>query len=85
MVTLSTASGIGAVAGVSILTALCADVATPESFRDGYALGAFVAAFGILSGFGLRSIDHDAPDHKETTLSGQGTSDVDDDGLATAR
>ena len=63
--TMSTTTGIGAVAGVSILTALCADAATGEVFRDGYALGAGVAALGILAGFGLRTIDHNAVDHEE--------------------
>ncbi|MCA9505457.1 MAG: MFS transporter [Myxococcales bacterium] len=52
--TMATTTGIGAVAGVSILTALCADSASPSDFRDGYALGAFVAAFGILAGSRLR-------------------------------
>ncbi len=58
--TMSTTSGIGAVAGVSILTALCADGGTFESYRDGYALGAAVALLGVLAGLGLRSVDHDA-------------------------
>ena len=35
--TMSTTSGIGAVAGISILTALCADAESGSAFRDGYA------------------------------------------------
>jgi len=58
--TMSTTTGIGAVAGVSILTAMCADAETATSFRDGYALGALFAAFGLLASFMLRAIDHDA-------------------------
>jgi MFS family permease len=57
---MSTATGIGAVAGVSILTALCADVGTATSYRDGYLLGALVAAVAIVAGFALRNVDHDA-------------------------
>ncbi len=57
--TMSTTTGIGAVAGISILTAICADATTGEAFRDGYALGAGVAALGIFAAFGLRAIDHD--------------------------
>jgi MFS family permease len=52
--TMSTTSGIGAVAGISILTALCADSQTPIGFRDGYALGAGVAAVGVVASLGLR-------------------------------
>ena len=62
--TMSTMTGIGAVAGVSILTALCADVETAESFRDGYALGAAVAVLGILASLGIKPIDHDEPQHQ---------------------
>jgi len=58
--TMSTTTGIGAVAGVSILTAMCGDAGTPDSFRDGYALGAAIAALGVVGGFMVRSIDHDA-------------------------
>jgi MFS family permease len=57
--TMSTTSGIGAVAGISILTALCADAETAVSFRNGYALGAAVAAIGVLASFGLRVVDYD--------------------------
>jgi MFS family permease len=60
--TMSTTTGIGAVAGVSILTAMCADVGTPESFRNGYALGALFAAFGILTSLALRSTNYDDQD-----------------------
>jgi len=59
--TMSTTSGIGAVAGISILTALCADAETGDVFRDGYALGALVAAIGFVASFGLRAIDHQEP------------------------
>ncbi len=59
--TMSTTSGIGAVAGISILTALCADAETGSTFRDGYALGALVAAVGVAASFGLRSVDHETP------------------------
>ncbi len=55
---MSTTTGIGAVAGISILTALCADVGTPESFRDGYLLGAVFAALGIAASLMLRRIDY---------------------------
>lgn len=47
--TMSTTTGIGAVSGVSILTALCADVGTPAAFRDGYLLGAAFAAIGVVA------------------------------------
>ncbi|MFP6656465.1 MAG: MFS transporter [Myxococcota bacterium] len=53
--TMSTTSGIGAVAGISILTALCADSETTIGFRNGYALGAAVAAVGVLASLRLRS------------------------------
>jgi MFS family permease len=59
--TMSTTSGIGAVAGISILTALCADAETGTAFRDGYALGAVVAAMGVVASFGLRAVDHETP------------------------
>jgi len=58
--TMSTTSGIGAVAGISILTALCADTETADGFRNGYALGAVVAAIGVGVSFGLRKVDHEA-------------------------
>ena len=58
--TMSTTTGIGAVAGVSILTAMCADATTTDAFRDGYLLGALFAAFGLVAAWGLRPIDHDA-------------------------
>jgi MFS family permease len=59
--TLSTTSGIGAVAGISILTALCADAETGTAFRDGYGLGALVAAVGVVASFGLRAVSHESP------------------------
>jgi MFS family permease len=59
--TMSTTSGIGAVAGISILTALCADTESASSFRDGYALGAVVAALGVAASFGLQGIEHETP------------------------
>lgn len=58
--TMSTTTGIGAVAGVSILTAMCADATSTSSFRDGYLLGALFAAFGLVAAIGLRPVDHDA-------------------------
>jgi MFS family permease len=58
--TMSTTSGIGAVAGISILTALCADANSAVAFRNGYALGAVVAALGVFASFGLRAVDYDA-------------------------
>jgi MFS family permease len=59
--TMSTTSGIGAVAGISILTALCADTESTIAFRDGYALGAIVAAIGVAASFGLHAVDHESP------------------------
>ena len=61
--TMSTTSGIGAVAGISILTALCADAESGSAFRDGYALGALVAAIGVAASFGLRAVDHESATH----------------------
>ena len=63
--TMSTTAGIGAVAGVSILTALCADVESPSAFRDGYLLGAAFAALGVVAAGWIASSDPDergAPD-----------------------
>ncbi len=51
--TMATTTGIGAVAGVSILTALCADVGTTEAFRNGYLLGAVFAGLGVATSFML--------------------------------
>jgi MFS family permease len=59
--TMATTTGIGAVAGVSILTALCADVGTPEAFRNGYLIGAALAAVGLGASFLLGKLDHAAP------------------------
>lgn len=59
--TMSTTSGIGAVAGISILTALCADTESTIAFRNGYALGAIVAAIGVAASFGLHAVDHESP------------------------
>jgi MFS family permease len=73
--TMSTTSGIGAVAGISILTALCADAESGNAFRDGYALGALVAAIGVAASFGLRAVDHESP----TLDSGE---TLDEEGLA---
>lgn len=58
-IAMATTTGIGAVAGVSILTALCADAGSSAAFRDGDALGASVAAGGVLAAFGLRAVDYD--------------------------
>jgi MFS family permease len=81
--TMSTTSGIGAVAGISILTALCADTETAVGFRDGYALGAVVAAIGVAISFGLRTVDHEAvrvePREDQPRLD-----DLDEDALVTA-
>jgi MFS family permease len=63
--TMSTTSGIGAVAGISILTALCADAETAVAFRNGYALGAVAAALGVIASFGLHSVDHEAAVREE--------------------
>jgi MFS family permease len=59
--TMSTTSGIGAVAGISILTAICADAETGSAFRDGYLLGALVAGVGVIASFGLRAVDYSTP------------------------
>jgi len=56
--TMATTTGIGAVAGVSILTALCADVGTSEAFRDGYLLGAIFAGLGVAASFMLSGTVH---------------------------
>lgn len=81
--TMSTTSGIGAVAGISILTALCADTETAAGFRDGYALGAGVAAIGVAISFGLHKVDHEAsrvePGRAEEELN-----DLDDEALVSA-
>lgn len=80
---MSTATGIGAVAGISILTALCADAGTTTSFRDGYGLGAAVAFLGILASLWLQPIDHDAaagrpprPADGETAAAATGASEA---------
>ena len=62
--TMATATGIGAVAGVSILTALCADAGTPEAYRDGYLLGAFVAGLGIVAAALIRPMTEADPSHE---------------------
>jgi MFS family permease len=81
--TMSTTSGIGAVAGISILTALCADTETAEGFRDGYALGAIVAAFGVAISFGLRKVDHEAAS-VEPNKAQVDQGNVDEDALVSA-
>jgi MFS family permease len=43
------AASIGAVSGISVLTALTADSATPEVFFDGYLLGGAVALLGFVA------------------------------------
>ena len=58
MSTQQTTSGIGAVAGISIMTAMCADSASAVAYRDGYALGAVVALVAVVASFGLRVVDH---------------------------
>jgi EmrB/QacA subfamily drug resistance transporter len=44
------ASSIGAVAGISVLTALTAGSDTPDVFFDGYALGGGIALLGFVAG-----------------------------------
>jgi MFS family permease len=94
--TMATTTGIGAVTGISILTAMCADVGTAESFRNGYALGAIFAVFGILASLALRSVDHDLDrdrDREESRssessgadLSSQLGEDLENGGLAPLR
>jgi MFS family permease len=61
MSTMATTSGIGAVAGISILTALCADAETGSAFRDGYGLGAVVALIGVAASLALHAVDHEKP------------------------
>jgi MFS family permease len=81
--TMTTTTGIGGVAGISILTALCADAGSSEAFRDGYALGAVLAAAGVLTSLGLRA---DEPavgraDERDT----ESADELDAEGLAAAR
>ncbi|MFK7895838.1 MAG: MFS transporter [Myxococcota bacterium] len=85
--TMSTTTGIGAVAGVSILTALCAEAATGPAFRDGYLLGAGVAALGIFAAFGLGIVDHDAAESTDTvdTINTIDRAGSGDDSESTAR
>ena len=85
--TMATTTGIGAVAGISILTAMCADVGSPEAFRDGYALGAVFAVGGILSSMALRRSDYDAEKKPTESTSKRRIQNVlrdglEDDGLA---
>jgi MFS family permease len=75
--TMSTTSGIGAVAGISILTALCADAETGTAFRDGYGLGALIAAVGVVASFGLRAVDHESrSDDSRQSLEEEGLAPV---------
>jgi len=75
--TMSTTSGIGAVAGISILTALCADAEAANVFRDGYGLGALVAAVGVAASFGLRAVDHETPkDDSNESLDQEGLASI---------
>ena len=86
--TMATTTGIGAVAGISILTAMCADVGTTQSFRDGYALGAVFAAFGIIASLALHAIDYDAENKRDPESAAPdhpipGADDLDEEGLVT--
>jgi len=80
--TMSTTSGIGAVAGISILTALCADSDTAEGFRNGFALGAVVAAIGVVSSFGLARVNHDAHDAKTDSSSEEEQDELEEEAFA---
>lgn len=84
--TMATMTGIGGVAGISILTALCADATTPTAFVEGYLVGAAVAGVGVLLSLGLRVVEH-APAHEEKSAGQAGIAGVegagfDDEGLA---
>ncbi len=83
--TMATMTGIGGVAGISILTALCADATTPDAFRNGYLLGAAVAAIGLLLSLGLRVVEHAAvpgSDAAAGKTKPAGVGDLDEEGLA---
>lgn len=83
--TMSTTTGIGAVAGVSILTAMCADAESSLAFRDGYLLGAGFAALGLVAACLLGVIDHDAeiaPHGAQATGAAQGPHVVQPPGAA---
>ena len=71
--TMSTTTGIGAVAGISILTALSADVGSSETFRDGYLIGAAVAAVGVVAGLALGVVDLEGEDEPNAAASPTGT------------
>lgn len=58
--TMSTTTGIGAVFGISILTAVIGTEPSAETFRDAYLVGAGLAALGVVSSCLLRRVDHDA-------------------------
>lgn len=83
---MSTTTGIGAVAGVSILTALCADLGTAEAFQNGYLLGAAFAAMGVAASFMLRRIDYEQADASEDfeTAERSADSDLEEGSLARA-
>jgi EmrB/QacA subfamily drug resistance transporter len=51
---LSMAGSVGAVAGISFLTALCADATEPEPFLSGYMLGAAATVVALAAAFRLR-------------------------------
>jgi EmrB/QacA subfamily drug resistance transporter len=46
---LAMTTSIGAVSGISVLTALSAEAQGPDAFVSGYALGGLVAAFGVVA------------------------------------
>ena len=58
--TMSTTTGIGAVFGISILTAVIGTEPSAETFRDAYLVGAGLAALGVASSCLLRRVDHNA-------------------------
>ncbi|MHA7838827.1 MAG: MFS transporter [bacterium] len=79
--TMATMTGIGGVAGISILTALCADATSPGAFRDGYLLGAFVSGLGLLLGLGLSGVDPARTPSKEP-LAAPAVDGLEEEGLA---
>ena len=52
--------GIGAVFGISLLTAVIGSDASAETYRDAYLVGAGFAALGAVTSCLLRRVDHDA-------------------------
>jgi hypothetical protein len=75
MSTQQTTSGIGAVAGISIMTAMCADSTSAVDYRDGYALGAVVAIVAVVASLGLRAVDHASASSDEKARAQRDASD----------